>query len=217
LHNPAPGPPGATAPGGPPAASGASTFELKLGTLDAFGKRLHAVTLRAGAEGRGWQANIASTEMAGDLSYRGEERGKLTARLAHFTPPADAPGAKQGSSGELPAVDLVAERFDYRGKHLGREEVLAQPEGANWRIEKIANVNPEAALAARGLWITGANSRTSLDFTLSVSDAGKYLDRVGTPDSVKGGSGKLTGVLTWAGDPLNIDYPSLTGELDVQA
>ena len=117
----------------------------------------------------------------------------------------------------MPAVDLIAERFNYRGKQLGRVEVLAQPDGANWRIEKIANVNPEAAMTAKGLWLTGANSRTSIDFTLNVNDAGKYLDRVGTPNSVKGGSAKLNGVLTWAGDPLNIDYPSLAGEVSLEA
>ena len=217
LLNPASAGTVSVSPATAPAAPSASTFELRLGTLDAFGKRLHAVTLRAGAEGRGWQANIASTEMTGDLNYRGEERGKLTARLTNFTPPADAPDAKQHGSGELPAVDLIAERFNYRGKQLGRIEVVAQPEGANWRIEKIANVNPEAALAARGLWITGTNSRTSIDFTLNVNDAGKYLDRVGTPDSVKGGTAKLTGALTWAGDPLNIDYPSLAGDVTLQA
>ncbi len=210
--------------GGPVEAAGAaaqapsaSTFDLKLGTLDAFGKRLHAVTLRAGAEGRGWQANVTANEMAGELSYRSEERGKLIARLAHFTPPGDAPGAKQGGSGDLPAVDVVAEKFNYRGKQLGRVEIVAQPEGANWRIEKIANVNPEAAMQARGLWVTGASSRTSIDFTLNINDTGKYLDRVGTPDSVKGGTAKLTGALTWAGDPLNIDYPSLGGEIALQA
>ena len=216
LMNPADASPAATTPI-PPTVPSTSTFELQLGTLDAFGKRLHAVTLRAATEGRGWQANIASTEMAGDLGYRGEGRGKLTARLARFTPPADAPGAKQGRSGELPAVDVIAERFAFHGKQLGRVEVIAQPEGANWRIEKIANVNPEAALAARGLWVTGANSRTSLDLTLDVNDAGKYLERVGTPNSVKGGSAKLTGALTWAGEPLNIDYPSLSGQVNLQA
>lgn len=200
-----------------PAAPSASTFDLKLGTLDAFGKRLNAVTLRAGTEGRGWQANIASTEMTGDLTYRGEERGKLTARLSHFTPPADAPATKQSGSSDLPAVDLIAERFDYRNKRLGRVEIVAQPEGANWRIEKIANVNPEAALTARGLWATGANSRTSIDFALNINDVGKYLDRVGTPDSVKGGTANLTGALTWAGEPLNIDYPSLSGQVGLQA
>jgi uncharacterized protein (TIGR02099 family) len=202
---------------GSPASPATSTFELKLGTLDAFGKRLHAVTLRAGVEGRGWQANVGSTEMAGDLGYRNEGRGKLTARLAHFTPPEDAPGAKQGGSGELPAVDVIAERFNYRGKQLGRVEVIAQPEGANWRIEKIANVNPEAALSAQGLWVTGAKSRTSIDFTLNVSDVGKYLERIGTPNSVKGGLAKLSGPLSWAGDPLNIDYPTLSGDIALHA
>jgi uncharacterized protein (TIGR02099 family) len=208
-----------TASGGPPAANAppsSSTFDLKLDTLDAFGKRLNAVTMRAGADAQAWQANLASTEMAGDLSYRTEGRGKLTARLARFTPPADAPGAKQAGSGDLPAVDLIAERFTYRGKQLGRVEVVAQPDGPNWRIEKIANVNPEAALQARGLWITGAGSRTSIDFTLNINDSGKYLDRVGTPDSVKGGIAKVAGALTWSGDPLNIHYPSLAGEVSLQ-
>ncbi|CAM9725618.1 unnamed protein product [Phaeothamnion confervicola] len=206
--------------GGPPAANApptSSTFDLKLGTLDAFGKRLSGVTMRAGADARSWQANIAATEMAGDLTYTTEGRGKLTARLKHFTPPPDTPGAKPGGSGELPAVDLVAERFNYRGKQLGRVEVVAQPEGRNWRIEKIANVNPEAALVAKGLWITGDKSRTSIDFTLGVNDGGKYLDRVGTPDSVKGGTAKLAGALTWSGDPLNIHYPSLAGEMSFEA
>ena len=205
------------ASGAAASAPGVSVFDLRLGTLDAFGKRLHGVTLRAGVESGGWQANLTSTEMAGDLNYRAQARGKLTARLAHFTPPGDAPGAKQGGSGELPAVDLVAERFNYHGKQLGRVEVVAQPEGANWRIEKIANVNPEAVLNARGLWVTGASSRTSIDFTLDVNDAGRYLDRVGTPDSVKGGTAKLTGALAWAGDPLNMDYASLSGDVALLA
>ncbi|MEO8202938.1 MAG: YhdP family protein [Betaproteobacteria bacterium] len=211
------GPAGAVAAPGPAPAPSASTFDLKLGTLDAFGKRLHAVALRAGAQGSGWQANISANEMAGDLSYSGEGRGKLTARLAHFTPPGESPSARQGGSGDLPAVDLVAERFNYRGKQLGRVEVVAKPEGANWRIEKVANVNPEAAMTASGLWVTGANSRTSIDFMLNVNDTGKYLDRVGTPDSVKGGTAKLTGALAWSGDPLNIDYPSLAGTMTLLA
>jgi uncharacterized protein (TIGR02099 family) len=211
----------ATADGGGPAPANAppssSTFDLKLDTLDAFGKRLNGVTLRAGADARSWQATITAAEMAGDLAFRNEARGKLTARLSHFTPPGDAPGTKGGGAGDLPAVDLIAERFNYRGKKLGRVEVVAQPEGPNWRIEKIANVNAEASLVGKGLWITGNASRTSIDFTLSINDAGKYLDRVGTPDSVKGGSAKLAGALTWAGDPLNIHYPSLAGQVSLEA
>ena len=206
---------GAPAPANAPPSS--STVELKLDTLDAFGKRLNVVALRAGADAFGWQANVAAKEMTGDIAYRMEGRGKLTARLSHFTPPGDTPGARPAGSGDLPAVDLIAERFNYRGRQLGRVEIVAQPDGPNWRIERIANVNPEAALAGKGLWITGANSRTSIDFTLSVNDAGKYLDRVGTPNSVKGGTAKVVGALTWAGDPLNIHYPSLAGQVSLEA
>ena len=202
--------------GGSPA--GASTFDLKLGTLDAFGKRLNEVTMRAGADQTGWQANLSATELAGDLSYKDEGRGRLVARLSRFTPPVDSPGAKpSGGARDLPAVDLIAERFDYRGKRLGRVEIVAHPDGANWRIDRVVNVNPEAALSGKGLWLTGAQSRTLLEFTLDVNDAGKYLDRMGTPDSLKGGSAKLSGTLTWAGDPLNVDYPSLSGRVSLEA
>lgn len=195
-----------------------TSFDLKLGTLDAFGKRLNDVSMRGTADQRGWQANISAVEMTGDLSYRNEGRGRLMARLARFQPPDGSPGVRQdGRARDLPAVDLIAERFTYHGKQLGRIEVAARPDGANWRIEKIANLNPEASLTGKGLWITGPQSRTSLEFSLGVSDAGKYLDRVATPGTLKGGTAKLSGTLNWAGEPLNLDYASLTGRLSLEA
>ncbi len=200
------------------AGTAVSGFDLALGTLDAFGKRLNEVKMRGTADERGWQSNVSSTELSGDLSYRGEGRGTLVARLVRFRPPGESPGARQvGGAGDFPAVDLVAERFEYHGKQLGRIEVVAQPEGVNWRIGKIANINPEAVLTGKGLWLTGAQSRTSIEFSLEVNDAGKYLDRVATPGSLKGGTAKLSGALDWAGGPMNLDYASLAGEIALEA
>ena len=48
---------------------------------DLFGKRLNDVRLRGAAETGTWSANVAAKELAGDLSYRTENRGRLTARL----------------------------------------------------------------------------------------------------------------------------------------
>ncbi|MDA8110294.1 MAG: YhdP family protein [Betaproteobacteria bacterium] len=200
------------------AAAGAATFDLKLGVLDAFGKRVHDVTLRAGVDASGWSANVQATELAGDLSYRYQGGGKLIARLKHFQIPEDAPGVKpQEGVKDLPAVDLVTDQFTFRGKQFGRVEVSAQREGANWRIAKLAMVNPDATLNGHGLWNTAPPGDTSLEFQLDASDVGKFLARIGYPDYVKDGTATLSGDASWRGDPLAIDYPSLSGKLELQA
>jgi uncharacterized protein (TIGR02099 family) len=200
-------------------APGPSAFDLKLGVVDAFGKRLNKVTLQAGADAGGWSATLDAEEMAGDLSYRVAAGGKLIARLARFRIPDDSP-AGQAAPGtqlkDLPAVDLIAERFAIRGKQLGRVEIAAERAGADWRIDKLAMVNPDASMNGKGVWRTGESSSTSLEFQLDVNDAGKFLDRLGYRGLVKGAKAKLSGELSWQGDPVTLDYPSLTGELTLR-
>jgi uncharacterized protein YhdP len=159
-----------------------------------------------------------TAEFAGDLVYRGEGSGRLVARLSRFSLPEDAPNVRPGeSTKDLPAVDIVADSFVHRGRKLGRIEVQARHEARDWRIEKLAMTNPDAALAGSGLWKQGDASRTTLAFKLDVSDVGKFLDRFGYPEHLKGGRGKLEGTLTWNGDPVNIDYATLSGGLQMQA
>ena len=201
-------------------AVGPSTLDLKLGVLDAFGKRLNKVTLQAGADAGGWSASVDAEEMAGDLSYRAAAGGRLVARLARFRIPDDSPAGQAAPGGQLkdlPAVDLIAERFTLRDKQLGRVEIAAERSGADWRIDKLVMVNPDASMHGKGVWRAGEPSSTSLEFQLDANDVGKFLDRVGYPGMVKGGKSKLSGELSWQSDPVTLDYPSLSGELNLQA
>ena len=50
-----------------------------------------------------------------------------------------------------------------------------------------------------------------------MSDLGRFLERFGHPGMVKGGTATLQGRLAWAADPMAIDYPSLSGELSLEA
>ena len=204
-------------------ATGPVTVDLKLDTLDAFGKRVTGVTLKAGADAQGWSANVVADQLAGDIAYRSAEGGKLIARLARFTIPPDAPGHGAGPAkgeqqvSELPALDLIADRFTFRGKMLGRVEVAAQRAGDDWRIERLAMVNPDASMRGSGIWHGGQASSTELKFELKANDAGKFLDRIGYKDLIKGGTATLGGTIGWRGDPLAIDYPTLSGELKMDA
>jgi uncharacterized protein (TIGR02099 family) len=205
---------------GPDGSVDATAFDVRIGMLDIYGKRVNEVSLRAGADAAGWSASLNAQELAGDLSYRNDRGGRLVARLAHFRMPDAYPGAQPRELPEpknLPSMDVIAERFTYRGKQLGRFELAGQRDAEDWRIDKLAITNPEATFNGSGIWRSGTPSRSSLDFDLNTSDAGQFLARVGYPDVVKGGKAQLKGALAWNGDPGLIDYPSLSGDLLLHA
>jgi len=200
-----------------------AALDVRIGTLDAFGKRFKAVALRAGADAVGWTATVKAEEVAGEISYRSAAGGRLIARLERLAIPADTPGTKpQAAAGaqaqaDLPAVDLVAEQFTFYGKELGRIEVQAQRAGADWRVDKLAMANADATLSAKGLWRRGVAQSTALDFDLNAADAGKFLARIGNPGVVRGGRTRLRGALVWNGDPAAIDYASLSGDVQMES
>ena len=199
------------------AGAAAIDLDVKIGALDVYGKRINEVSMRGGVDAAGWSVMLTAKELAGNLSYR---NGQLIARLTHLQVPEDYPGAKpqeRSQPKDLPAVDLLTERFIYHDKELGRLEVVAQPAGEDWRLEKLAWVNPEASLSGKGIWRPGSPSRTSADFELNAADCGKFLERVGYANLVKRGKARLQGSLAWNGDPLAIDYPSLSGHVQMQA
>src|SRR6185503_1998 len=173
------------------------SVELQFGSLDAFGRRLSNVALRASGEAGGWSANVNADELAGDVSYRGGDGGRIVARLSHFSIPADKPGQAlerraPPRPSELPAIDLLADEFTFRGKPFGRVELVASPAGEDWRIEKATMANSDASLSGSGVW-RAAPSRTSVQFELNAVDAGNFLGRVGYSSLVKGGRARMQG------------------------
>jgi uncharacterized protein YhdP len=193
------------------------SVELKASRVDLLGKRIQNVAVRGNGDAAGWSAVVDADELAGQLSYRAEGAGRLVARLLHLGVPAASPGsgAPAPRASELPALDIAVESFNLRGKDLGRLELLAVPEGPDWRIDKLALASEDATLDAKGRWRGG--QATDLDFSLHASDAGKFLGRVGYPNAVLGGKAELAGSLSWSAEPSKIDYPSLTGELRLTA
>jgi len=196
------------------------SIDMKIGVLDAYGKRVHNLQLRAGGEPKGWSAVIKADELSGDVTFSSDNGGALFARLAHFTLPEDSPQIKTQTPrqpADVPAVDAVIERFTYRGKDLGHIEFLAQREADAWRFDKLRVVNPEATLNAKGLWRSGVPSQSTLAFELESANTGALLARVGYPDHVKGGATKFTGSLAWQGPLLGIDIPTLSGDVELHA
>lgn len=196
-----------------------SGIDLKIGTLTANGRSFHDIAINGTAQQGVWRASLAGRQMEGTATWQPQGRGKLTARLKRLViPPAvAAAAAPQGAADktrELPAIDVVAEQFQFKDKQLGKLELMAVPEERDWRIDKLHIINPESTFSGSGVWKTGlAQPRTQLTLRLETSDVGKLLTRLGYPDSVQGGNAKLEGDLAWAGAPQEFDYPMLSGSL----
>jgi len=125
---------------------------------------------------------------------------------------------EQSKPDNYPALDIVAENFEARQKKLGRLELLASQQSGDWSIEKLKIVNPESTLTMDGEWHNWKrHPNTKLNLTWDISDMGKTLDRFGYPETIKGGTGSLSGQLKWPGSPHEFDLANLGGNMQIDA
>jgi len=209
------------------------------------GRKLNNVLVGGTREGLLWRANLDANELNGYLEYRQPSdagAGRVFARLARLTIAPNAASEVEALLSEqpasIPALDVVVEDFELRGKRLGRLEVEAINRGAaglvlkegerEWRLNKLNLGTPEAVLTASGNWAssnaqsgtsaassTPTRRRTVLNFKLDISDSGELLARLGMKGVVRKGSGKMEGRVAWLGSPISLDYPSMTGAFTV--
>jgi uncharacterized protein (TIGR02099 family) len=213
------------------------------------GRTLHNVVVGGSREGLTWRANIDATELNGYLEYRqpsGAGAGRVYARLARLT---IAPGSATDveailneQPASIPALDIVVDDLELRGRRLGRVEIEAVNRGPGtvvreggvreWRLNKLNIVTPEAVFSATGNWaainaqavppggprqarIAGERRRTVMNFKLDIHDSGALLARFGMKDVIRRGKGRMEGQVAWVGSPLTLDYPSLYGNFNV--
>ena len=50
------------------------------------------------------------------------------------------------------------------------------------------------------MWAAGR--RMVLDFGLDLADSGRFAERMGAGNALRGGKGRIEGQLSWAGSPL---------------
>ncbi|HXD40344.1 MAG TPA: YhdP family protein [Ramlibacter sp.] len=214
------------------------------------GRTLHNVVVGGSRDGLTWRANVDANELNGYVEYRqsaGAGAGRVHARLARLVIAASAAKDVEALLDEqpdkLPALDVVVDDFDLRGKKLGRLEIDALNRGAGtvareggvreWRLNKLNLSMPEASFSATGNWAAvnaqavapgsprpgpapaGERRRTVMNFKLDIADSGQLLGRFGMKDMVRRGRGRMEGQVSWLGSPLTLDYPSMNGSFYV--
>ncbi|MCA1857502.1 TIGR02099 family protein [Massilia oculi] len=203
----------------------------RVGELTIGERRVADVVLGASHLKDTWQANLHSRHASGYLTWAesgsGQGLGKVTARLASLViPESDEAEVKhllesnRGAGATIPSLDIVAEQFQLFNKRLGRLELQASNvqalAGREWRINRLSIDNPDGQLKANGRWLTkDGRSNTSLNFILDIIDAGRLLDRLGFPETLRRGKGKMSGDISWSGLPYALDIPSLSGQIEM--
>ncbi len=217
--------------------------------LQVGGRKLNNVVVGGTREELDWRVNIDATELNGYVQFRqprGGGAGLVYARLSRLnlgqSSASEVENILDEQPANIPALDIVVDEMELRGKKLGRVEIEAINRGAQavareggareWRLNKLNIILPEAVFKATGNW-TAINAqaaparaterqrvaferrRTVMNFTLDIADSGELLKRFGMNDVIKRGKGKMEGQVAWAGSPLSLDYPSMSGQFNV--
>jgi uncharacterized protein (TIGR02099 family) len=207
-------------------------FDLDVGDLAALGRRWNEIRITGRRSEGDWNLDLRGREVAGTGVWSTPDalipNGRVVARLARFTlpkesapngPAAPDKGAETKADGRpnpWPEIDITADAFSSKGRDLGNLELVAKPEGADWRIEKLVLSSDKGRIEASGAWRTqGRTEQTSLDVDLDATDAGAFLARYGYPDALQGAPTRIDGQLAWAGAPNDFDFPTLTGSFHV--
>src|SRR4029077_19428467 len=124
----------------------------------------------------------------------GAPNGRIVARLARISLPGRGSGAswrdnKEGGSdvqadapaaNPWPEIDLAADAMISKDRDLGRLEFVAQPTGADWKVERLLLANEAGQLEASGAWrVAARQQQTKLDIVLDAKDPGAFLTRYG--------------------------------------
>lgn len=226
-----------------------TVLAVRAKALSVEGRTLHNVVVGGSRDGRVWRANVDADELGGYLEYRQPQStgaGRVYARLARLNMAAAAASEVESlleqQPGNIPALDVVVDEFELKGRKLGRLEIDAVNRGPGtvareggireWRLNKLSLTMPEATFTASGNWAAmGAQPvapggprqavranerrRTAMKFRLDIADAGGVLTRLGMKDVVRRGRGQMEGTVSWIGSPMALDHPSLAGSFNV--
>ena len=225
-----------------------NTMAIRAGELLVGGRKLTNLVVGGSREGLTWRANLDASELNGYAEYRqpaGNGAGRVYARLARVTlaqaSAKDVESLLDEQPSSIPALDIIIDDLELRGKKLGRLEIEAINRGAGavareggvreWRLAKFNVTTPEAVFTASGNWASinaqgpGAAAdvprpdaerrRTVMNFKLDIADAGDLLARFGMKDVFRRGKGELQGQVAWVGSPITPDYPSMAGAFTV--
>ncbi|MFN8987892.1 MAG: YhdP family protein [Burkholderiales bacterium] len=219
-------------------------FDFSLDRLNAYSRSFSEAKIRgrksADRANPTWAISVASKEAEGDLTWRSaafNERGAVRARLKRLILLDDAGAASSvqptaaelaAAEQDLPALDIVADEFTFKERWLGKLELKATPQAANWRIEQLLISNGHARMEMDGLWqrygdpfapprAGPVKSLSTMNIKVDSTNLNALFAQFGFGDQIRGGRGGLEGKLSWPGHVYQFQTANLSGAFKVNA
>ncbi len=218
--------------GAPLAIEGA---DLLIRKINGYGYAAQDVQLKVATPRNSIVAQLAAPTVNGEVKWQPEGKGKLTVRLSSLTlqkdpvtqingaqaVAADAEVAQLASSmqgsGTFPTIDMEVEKFAWKNTALGKLELLVNKQKQDWLIERFRLSTPEGVVAGDAKWHNAASAeQTQVNMGLDIYNSGSLLTRLGYPESVKDGKGRLEGSFSWQGSPQAFSFAALDGSMKLK-
>lgn len=204
--------------------------------FDAMGARFTDLKLAMRETSKGWAFDVDGPEIAGVANWSapspGAPNGRIVARLSRISLPGRGnvaswrgsetkDGVDARADGAVnnpwPEIDLAANALISKDRDLGRLEFVAQPNGADWRVDRLLLANEAGQLEANGAWrVAGRQQQTKLDVVVDAKDPGALLARFGYAEGLKGAPARIDGQLAWSGAPHEFDFNTLNGTFRIK-
>ncbi|MBU3696621.1 YhdP family protein [Dechloromonas sp.] len=196
-----------------------SVVALRTPQLRFMGRDYHQVDLALRPRDDGWQIGLNTREALGDLLWKSSGEGWLEGNLKRLAINPSTAAAETGSSplDSLPGMNLTVDDLRIGERALGKLELKARNDRGAWVLDNLQLNNPDGRLKGRGVWVHGSRPQTRLDFELTAANLGQLVSRLGYGEVIRRGTARLAGDLQWAGPLTVIHYPSLTGQMSVEA
>ena len=213
-------------------ASGAQTMkyldslDLSVRSLRFGGRSFRDLRIAGNKIKNDWQLTLNGRQMQGTMLVATGDDGaeRINARFKTLALTADEPSVsvpvapeKQNRMRIPAALNVIVEALQYEGKPLGRLELLAEPQDDGWRLERLAIANPDGRMDVKGDWRISGRPHAEYTVRFEAADTGKFLARLGYGETVVGGTGSLSGPVSWLGGPFSPDLPTLSGKLKLEA
>jgi uncharacterized protein YhdP len=217
-------------------------FDFALGQLLAYGRPFPEVKIRGrkstDRNNPTWALSVSSRDAEGDFTWRAaafSERGAVRARLKKLIIPDElaqpnaAPTLSDAfEAAQLPALDIVADEFTFKGRWLGKLELIATPQTDNWKIDRLHITNGHMRAEMSGIWqrygdpfappLAGpVKSLTTMNVKLETNNLNALFGQFGHGEQIKGGRGTLEGKLSWPGHAYQFQLANLSGQFRVDA
>lgn len=203
------------------------SLNLKIGRLLFGGRSFSDVRVAGNRAGSTWRLSLTGPQVKGNVKVESNDKGerRIDAQLTSLLLPPGEPELTVANVRERtqaavqlpPALNVAVDEFEMDGMPLGRLELRAEPQQDNWRLDRLAISSPDGEIDVKGGWRVAGRPHAEYMVSFKAYDNGKFLKRLGYQESIVGGTGELSGPVSWLGSPFQPDLPTLSGKMKLLA